>query len=90
MQNATERERAYVCPKLNLSQFLDYDIAEERRDAAQMSQLWLRRCRMVVVCGSEIRGTMLTEISTAERLKLICTTLEGLEKISGTDDNRSS
>lgn len=79
-----------VCPKLSLPQFLDYEIAEERRNASQMSQLWLRRCRMVVVCGSEISGTMLAEISTAQRLKLICTTLDGLEKISGHDENRPS
>lgn len=79
-----------ICPKLSLPQFLDYDVAEERRSAAQMSQLLLRRCRMVVVCGVEISGTMLAEIGTAERMKIICTTLDGLERISGTDENRPS
>ena len=41
----------------------------------------LRRCRMVVVCGKEVTGTMNTEISMADRLHIICTTLDGLVQI---------
>ena len=40
-----------------------------------------RRCRMVVVCGKEVTGTMNTEISMADRLHIICTTLDGLVQI---------
>ena len=32
---------------------------------------------MVVVCGKEVTGTMNTEISMADRLHIICTTLDG-------------
>ena len=46
-----------------------------------MSHLILKRCRMVVVCGREVTGTMNTDISTADRLHIICTTLDGLIKI---------
>lgn len=46
-----------------------------------MSQILLKRCRMVVVCGKEVTGTMNTEISMADRLHIICTTLDGLIRI---------
>ena len=36
---------------------------------------------MLVVCGGEIKAVMAGEIGTAEKLKLICTTLDGLAKI---------
>ena len=36
---------------------------------------------MLVVCGNEITTAMAGEIGTAEKLKLICTTLDGLAKI---------
>ena len=47
----------------------------------QISQQLLRRCRMLVVCGNEITTAMVGEIGMAEKLKLICTTLDGLAKI---------
>ena len=49
-----------------------------------MSMLLLKRCRMVVVCGSKVTENMNTEISTADRLHIICTTLEGLIQIKET------
>ena len=48
---------------------------------SQISQQLLRRCRMLVVCGGEITAAMAGEIGAAEKLKLICTTLDGLAKI---------
>ena len=39
---------------------------------------------MVVVCGKEVTGTMNTEISMADRLHIICTTLDGLVPVSYT------
>lgn len=70
-----------ICPKLSLPQYLSVDIPEEQRAMGQISQQLLRRCRMLVVCGNEITTTMAGEIGTAEKLKLICTTLDGLSKI---------
>ena len=55
--------------------------AEDLQAYNRMSHLILKRCRMVVVCGKEVTGTMNTDISTADRLHIICTTLDGLIKI---------
>ena len=63
------------------SSFLDEGEAEDLQAYNRMSHLILKRCRMVVVCGKEVTGTMNTDISTADRLHIICTTLDGLIKI---------
>ena len=60
---------------------LDDGDAEDMQAMRRMSHQILRRCRMVVVCGKETTGTMNTEISMADRLHIICTTLDGLSKI---------
>ena len=60
---------------------LSEDVPEEQRAMSQISQQLLRRCRMLVVCGGEITAAMAGEIGAAEKLKLICTTLDGLAKI---------
>ena len=67
--------------------FLDESNAEDQQGLAQMSMLLLKRCRMVVVCGNEVTENMNTEISTADRLHIICTTLEGLIQIKETKIN---
>ncbi|MCQ5090397.1 hypothetical protein, partial [Ruthenibacterium lactatiformans] len=64
-----------ICPRLSLPQYLSEDVPEEQRAMSQISQQLLRRCRMLVVCGGEITAAMACEIGTAEKLKLICTTL---------------
>ena len=69
-----------ICPHYAFTPFLN-DTAEEQQDFAKMSHILLKRCRMVVVCGKEVSGTMHAEISTADRLHIICTTLDGLIKI---------
>lgn len=70
-----------ICPQFSFAPFLDECEAEDKQAYNRMSHLILRRCRMVVVCGSEVTGTMNTEISMADRLHIICTTLDGLMKI---------
>lgn len=52
-----------------------------------MSRLIQKRCRVVVVCGREVAGTMNTDISTADQLHIICTTMDVLIKIK---ENESS
>ena len=69
------------CPQYSFSPFLDDGDAEDMQAMRRMSHQILRRCRMVVVCGKETTGTMNTEISMADRLHIICTTLDGLSKI---------
>ena len=63
------------------SPFLEESDAEDMQGYGRMSHILLRRCRMVVVCGKEVTGTMNTEISMADRLHIICTTLDGLVQI---------
>ena len=70
-----------ICPKLNDGQYLALDNADEKRDFHNIARQKLGRCRMLVVCGGEITAAMAGEIGTAEKLKLICTTLDGLAKI---------
>ena len=66
-----------ICPQYSFSPFLDDGDAEDMQAMRRMSHQILRRCRMVVVCGKETTGTMNTEISMADRLHIICTTLDG-------------
>lgn len=73
-----------ICPRFGFVPFLDESNAEDQQGLAQMSMLFLKRCRMVVVCGNEVTENMNTEISTADRLHIICTTLEGLIQIKET------
>ena len=67
-----------ICPRFGFLPFLDEGEAEDLQAYNRMSHLILKRCRMVVVCGKEVTGTMNTDISTADRLHIICTTLDGL------------
>ena len=73
-----------ICPRFGFVPFLDESNAEDLQGLAQMSMLLLKRCRMVVVCGNEVTENMNTEISTADRLHIICTTLDGLIQIKET------
>ena len=62
-----------ICPRFVFSPFLEESDAEDMQGYG--------RCRMVVLCGKEVTGTMNTEISMADRLHIICTTLDGLVQI---------
>lgn len=70
-----------ICPRFVFSPFLEESDAEDMQGYGRMSHILFRRCRMVVVCGKEVTGTMNTEISMADRLHIICTTLDGLVQI---------
>ena len=70
-----------ICPRFGFLPFLDEGSAEDMQGMSKMSQILLRRCRMVVVCGTEVTETMNSEIGMADRLHIICTTLEGLIRI---------
>lgn len=71
-----------ICPRFVFSPFLEESLMQKIcRDMEECPISFLRRCRMVVVCGKEVTGTMNTEISMADRLHIICTTLDGLVQI---------
>ena len=70
-----------ICPRFGFGPFLNENEADDIQAMPRMSHLLLRRCRMVVVCGREVTESMNTEISMADRLHIICTTLDGLIRI---------
>ena len=70
-----------ICPKLSEVQYLQPDNPDEKRDFQKLG-----RCRMLVVCGSEISNSMSAEIGAAEKKNIICTTLDGLAKIKEADE----
>ena len=74
-----------LCPHLGFTPFLKESDAEDQQAFTQMSHLLLKRCRMIVVCGPEVAETMTAEISRADRLHIICTTLDGLVRIKDSD-----
>ena len=74
-----------ICPEFGFSPFLNEEDAEDMQAFQRMSHMLLKRCRMVVVCGKEVTGTMNTEISMADRFHIICTTLDGLIRIKETE-----
>ena len=76
-----------ICPKLSEVQYLQPDNPDERRDFDSISYQKLGRCRMLVVCGSEISNSMSAEIGAAEKKNIICTTLDGLAKIKEANEN---
>ena len=70
-----------VCPRLGDGQYLDLDAPDEKKAYHEIARQKLARCRMAVVCGREITGTMAAEIGMAEKRRIICTTLDGLASI---------
>ena len=47
-----------ICPRFGFLPFLDEGEAEDLQAYNRMSHLILKRCRMVVVCGKEVTGTI--------------------------------
>ena len=47
-----------ICPRFGFLPFLDEGEAENQQAYNRMSHLILKRCRMVVVCGKEVTGTI--------------------------------
>ena len=78
-----------ICPKLSDSQYLALENADEKREFQSIARQKLGRCRMLVVCGKEISNSMSAEIGMAEKRNHICTTLDGLAKITEADENDS-
>lgn len=76
-----------VCPRLGDGQYLDLESPDEKKAYHEIARQKLGRCRMAVVCGREITGTMAAEIGMAEKRRIICTTLDGLAQIRDTEQN---
>lgn len=76
-----------ICPRLADGQYLALENPDEKRDFYSIARQKLARCRMLVVCGNEITGTMSAEIGMAEKRNIICTTLDGLAKIKEAEES---
>ena len=72
-----------ICPTMFLPQFLSDKIPQEHTDGIEMARDYLRRSRVLVVCGEEVTESMKDDIATAERLRITATTLDGILTVKG-------
>ena len=59
--------------------------ADEYKDYMDMSEDMLRRSRILVVCGSAVDDTVLTDIAIANRFHVASSTMRG---VLGVDKNK--
>ena len=67
-----------VCPALFLPLFLRDEIPQEHKDCIDMAREYLRRARVLVVCGGTVNESVKNDIAVAERLRITATTLDGI------------
>ena len=72
-----------VCPTLFLPLFLRDEIPQEHKDGIDMAREYLRRARVLVVCGSTVDETMKNDIALAARFHKPATTLDGILTVKG-------
>lgn len=72
-----------VCPRLFLPRFLHAAVPQEHKDGIDMARDYLRRARLLVVCGEGADETVKSDIAMAERLRIPATTLDGILAIRG-------
>ena len=72
-----------VCPALFLPLFLRDEIPQEHKDCIDMAREYLRRARVLVVCGSTVDESEKNDIAVAERLRITATTLDGILTVKG-------
>ena len=72
-----------VCPALFLPLFLRDEIPQEHKDGIDMAREYLRRARVLVVCGSTVDENVKNDIAVAERLRITATTLDGILTVKG-------
>ena len=63
--------------------FLKDSIPQEHKDGIDMARDYLRRARVLVVCGGKVDETVKNDIATAERLRITATTLDGILPVKG-------
>lgn len=72
-----------VCPTLFLPLFLRDEIPQEHKDCIDMAREYLRRARVLVVCGSTVDESVKNDIAVAKRLRITATTLDGILTVKG-------
>lgn len=74
-----------ICPVLFLPAFLKGDAPAEVKDRKEMSDELLKRCIILVVCGSEVNDEVKSEIALAKHCRIAYTTLSGILAVSNLD-----
>ena len=72
-----------ICPILLTGRFIHDGIPQEHKDSLDMARDYLRRSRVLVVCGQRVDETVKNDIATAERLHITATTLDGILTVKG-------
>ncbi len=72
-----------ICPILLTARFLHDAVPQEHKDGIDIARDYLRRSRVLVVCGRSIDETVKNDIATAERLRITATTLDGILTVKG-------
>ena len=72
-----------ICPILLTARFLHDAVPQEHKDGLDIARDYLRRSRVLVVCGQRVDETVKNDIATAERLRITATTLDGILTVKG-------
>lgn len=72
-----------ICPILLTARFIHDGIPQEHKDSLDMARDYLRRTRVLVVCGRRVDETVKNDIATAQRLHITATTLDGILTVKG-------
>jgi len=72
-----------ICPPLYMPLFLNDEVPEECKSAADMGRDFLRRSRVLVVCGKSVDEGVKNDIAYAARLHITATTLDGILTVQG-------
>lgn len=72
-----------ICPMLLTGRFLHDAVPQEHKDSIDIARDYLRRSRVLVVCGRSVNETVKDDIATAERLRITATTLDGILTVKG-------
>lgn len=78
LQKAYEAGYTPICPLLSLPEIINVSNADEFKDYIDMSEDMLRRSRILVVCGTAVDETVLTDIAIANRFHVASSTMRGV------------
>ncbi len=76
-----------ICPLLSLPEIIDITNADEFKDYMDISEDMLRRSRILVVCGSAVNETVLTDVAIANRFHVASSTMKGVLSVDKSKKN---
>ncbi len=76
-----------ICPLLTFPEIIDISNADEYKDYMDISEDMLRRSRILVVCGSAVNETVLTDIAIANRFHVASSTMRGVMSVDKSKNN---